>query len=106
MHLGSISSQQPVRLRSRDGSAQLLNADHVARGVAKGTVADAVRLLGRLLDYLGAAGLELREGAVEVGGGQVDAEVAAFGHQLEDGAALVVGDAGGGGRRMQHDGSI
>src|SRR3712207_4832152 len=91
-------------LRAPGGSAQLLDADHVACGVAEGAVADSVRLLGRLLHDLGAAGLQLREGAVEVGGGQVDTEVAALGHQLVDGAALVLGDAGGGGRRMQHDG--
>ena len=52
------------------GSAQLLDADHVARGVAEGAVADAVRLLGRLLDDLGVAGLQPLEGAVEVVGGQ------------------------------------
>ena len=46
------------------------------------------------------------EGAVEVLGGQVDAEVAALGHHLEDGAALVVGEAGGGGRRVQDDGGV
>ena len=81
-----------------------LDADHVARRVAEGAVADAVRLLGRLLDDLGAAGLQLLEGAVEVGGGQDDADVAALGHHLGDGAALVVGDAGVGGRRVQDDG--
>src|SRR5688572_23978088 len=36
------------------GSAQLLDADHVARGIAEGAVADAVRLLGGLLHDLGA----------------------------------------------------
>ena len=45
----------------------------------------------------------LLEGAVEVGGGQVDAGVGALGHHLGDGAALVVGDAGVGGRRVQDD---
>ena len=61
-------------LRSPDGSAQLLDADEVARGIAEGAVANPVRLLGRLLDDVGAAGLQPREGAVEVGGGQDDAE--------------------------------
>src|ERR687894_637682 len=55
--------------RSPDGSTQLLDADQVARGIAEGAVANPVRLLGRLLDDLGAAGLQPREGAVEVGGG-------------------------------------
>ena len=54
-------------------SAQLLDADHVARGVAERAVADAVRLLGRLLDDLGVAGLQPLEGAVEVVRGQDDA---------------------------------
>jgi hypothetical protein len=50
----------------------------VARGTAEGAVANPARLLGRLLDDLGAAGLQPREGAVEVGGGQGDAGVAAL----------------------------
>src|SRR4051794_13537453 len=85
-------------------SGKLLDADEVARGVADAAVPDAVRLLGRLLDDLGVAGLQPLEGAVEVGGGQVDAGVGALGHHLGDGAALIVGDAGSGGRRVQHDG--
>src|SRR5215204_5613507 len=90
--------------RSPDGSAQLLDADQVARGIAEGAVANPVRLLDRLLDDLGVAGLHSLEGAVEVLGGQEDAGVGALGHHLGDGAALVVGDAGVGGRRMQDDG--
>src|SRR5919109_3720133 len=85
-------------------SAQLLDADQVPRGIAKGAVADPVRLIDRLLDDLGVAGLQPLEGAVEVGGGQVDAGVGALGHHLGDGAALVVGDSGVGGRRMEDDG--
>src|ERR1700716_3661372 len=91
-------------LRSRDGSAQLDDADEVARGIAEGAVANAVRLLDRLLNDVGVAGLQPLEGAVEVLGGQVDVAVGALGHHLGDGAALVVGDAGVGGRRMQDDG--
>ena len=83
---------------------QLLDADEVARGIAEGTVADPVRLVGRLLDDFGVAGLQPGEGAVDVGGGQVDAGVGALGHHLGDGPALVVGDAGGGLRRVQDDG--
>ena len=45
----------------------------------------------------------LLEGGVEVRGGQVDARVGALGHHLGDGAALVLGDAGVGGGRVQHD---
>src|SRR5206468_8240730 len=63
--------------------------------------ANAVGLIRRLLDDLGVPGLQPLKGAVEVGGGQVDAGVGALGHHLGDGAALVVGDAGGGGRRVQ-----
>src|SRR4029453_16604875 len=47
----------------------LLDADHVARGIAERAVADAVRLIGQLLDHFGAAGFYLREGVVVVGGG-------------------------------------
>jgi len=68
-------------------SAELVDADQVARGIAEGAVANAVGLLGRLLDGLGAAGLQPIEDAVEVVGGQGDGGVAALGDQLEDGAA-------------------
>ena len=44
-------------LGERVGSAQLVDADQVARGIAEGAVANPVRLLGRLLDDFGAAGL-------------------------------------------------
>src|SRR3954454_19440720 len=82
---------------------QLLDADEVARGIAEGAVADPVRLVGRLLDDFGVTGLQPREGAVDVGGGQVDARVGALGHHLGDGPALVVGDAGSGRRGVQDD---
>src|SRR5215472_11672218 len=88
-----------------DGSAHLADADQVASGIAEGAVAYPVRLLGRLLDDLGAAGRQPLEGAVEVGGGQGDVGVAALGHHLDDGPALVVGDAAAGrSRRLQDDG--
>jgi hypothetical protein len=45
-----------------------------------------------------------REDAVQVGDRQEDAGEGSLGHHLDDGAALLVGDAGGGGRRMQDDG--
>src|SRR5205085_11347991 len=76
--------------RSPDGSAQLLDADHVAGGVADGEVAHPVGLVDRLLDDLGVSGLHPREGAVEVFGGQDDDPVGALGHHLGDRAALVV----------------
>src|SRR4051812_29452952 len=82
----------------------LLDSDQVAGGIAEGAVADPVRLVGGLLDHLGVAGLQPLEGAVEVGGGEVDAGEGALGHHLRHGAALVVGDAGVGGRRIQDDG--
>ena len=62
---------------------------------AAGTIAPArVFIMG-----VGVAGLQSLEGGVEILGGQVDAGVRALGHHLGDGAALVVGDAGVGGRR-------
>jgi hypothetical protein len=57
---------------------QLVDADQVARGIAEGAVANRVRLLGRLLDDFGAAGLQALEGAVEVGGGQNEVGVSAL----------------------------
>src|SRR5260370_1100043 len=91
-------------LRSPGGSAQPLDADQVARGIAEGAVANPVRLVDRLLDDLGVPGLQPLEGAVEVLGGQEDPAVGALGHHLGDGAALVVGGAGVGRRRCQEDG--
>src|SRR5450755_36943 len=85
------------------GSAPFVDADQVARGIAEGAVANPVRLLGRLLDDLGVSGLQPREGAVEVGGGQDDVGVAALRHHLDDGAALIVGDAAPGERRRLQD---
>src|SRR3712207_5247451 len=82
------------RLRSPEASAQLLDAEQVAGGIAEGAVADPVGLLGRLLDDFGAAGLQPLERAVEVLGGQEEAGVGALGHHLDDGAALVLRDAG------------
>src|SRR3954447_11426839 len=87
-------------------SAQLLDADHVARGIAEGAVANAVRLLGGLLDDLGIPGLQPLEGAVEVLGGQEDPAVGALRHHLRDGAAFVVGDARVDARRRQEDGRV
>src|SRR5947207_13141734 len=69
-------------LRSPGGSAELVDADQVARGIADGAVANPVGLLGRLLHDVGAAGLQAREGAVEVGGGQGDDGVGSLGHHL------------------------
>src|ERR1051325_6314144 len=43
-------------------SGELRDADQVAGGVAEGAVADAVGLVGRLLDDLGLAGLQPLEG--------------------------------------------
>src|SRR5512142_1020312 len=95
---------RPCTWLRRRGSAQFLDTDQVARGIAEGAVANPVRLLDRLLDDLGVAGLQPLEGAVEVLGGQEDPALGALGHHLGDGAALVVGDARVGGRRRQEDG--
>jgi hypothetical protein len=78
-----VRTTAPMKSRNRErsgtdagrptwGRRLAVDTDQVARGIAHG--ADAVRLLGRLLDDLGAAGLlQLGEGAVEVGGGQENA---------------------------------
>ncbi len=62
-----------VALISLRPGGQLLDADHVAGGVTDGAVAHPVRLVDRLLHHLDATGLQAVEGAVEVGGGQVQA---------------------------------
>src|SRR4051794_11549702 len=85
-------------------SADLEDADEVAGGVAERAVAHAPRLVGRLLDDVDVDRLQLLEGAVDVLGGEVDAAVGALRHHLRDRAALLVGDAGVHGRRVQHDG--
>src|SRR5919108_4494529 len=85
-------------------SQRCLDADVVACGIAEGAVASPVRLVNGLLDDLGSAGLQLLEDLVEVGGGQKDPAVRPFGHHLGDGSALLLGDAGVGGRRRQEDG--
>jgi len=61
-----------------DGSAAaLLDADQVPGRITERTVADAVRLLSRLLDDLGVARLHSRERAIGIRGGQVDPTVGA-----------------------------
>src|SRR5919204_857382 len=65
-------------------SAQLLDTDEVARGIADRAVANPPRLLGWLLGDLGVAGLQPLERAVEVGGGQEEAGLRGFGPHLGD----------------------
>src|SRR5262245_40560091 len=83
--------------------AKLLDAEQVAGRVAEGAVADAVGLVGRLLHDLGVTRLEAFERAVQVIRGEVDAREGALGHHLGDRALLLLGDAGRGGGRIQHD---
>src|SRR3954452_16760745 len=85
------------------GSGELVDAHHVARRVAEGAVADAVRLLDGFLHDLGSPGLQLLEGAVEGLGGEHDDPVGALRHHLGDGPLLLVGDARIGRWRVQHD---
>ena len=93
------------RRRTRvHASAQLLDPDQVAGRIADGAVPNAPGLLGGLLDDVGVACLEPLERAVEVPRREIDAAVRALGHHLGDDPALVVGDAGVGGRRVQDDG--
>src|SRR6185312_10268420 len=83
--------------------APLLHAQQVAGGIAEGAIAYAVGLLGRLFDDFGAAGLDFFESGVEVLGGQQHHRVGALGHHLGNGALFLIGDAGAGRRRKQHD---
>jgi hypothetical protein len=57
----------------------LVDADHVARGVAHGEVPGAPRLVGRLLDDLAARGADRGEGGVDVVGFEVHAVQRALG---------------------------
>src|SRR4051812_49162742 len=75
-------------LAPRSCSAQLLDPHQVAGRISYGAVADAVRLLGGLLDDLGIVGLEPLERRVEVAGPQEDPAVGALRHHLRDGATL------------------
>src|SRR5665213_42895 len=97
------SARSTVGTSEITGSAKLVDTEQVPRGIPERAVANAVWLLGRLLDDLGAAGLQLREGVVEVVGGERDDAVGALGHHLGDRATLVGGDAGVGARRVQDD---
>jgi hypothetical protein len=80
-------------LRSPDGSAQLVDADQVARGIAEGAVANPVRLLGRLLDDLGAAGL------------QAQLPLAINSAMVRRSSSVTPGSAAGGSRTMDVDGA-
>ena len=64
---------KPLRNPTDRGSGQRVDPDQVAGRIAEGAVADTVRLIGRLLHDVGAAGLQLVEDAVQVVGGQGDA---------------------------------
>src|SRR6188472_3949927 len=61
------------------GSAQLVDADHVAGRITEGTVANTPGLVDRLLNNLGAAGLQPVERLVQIVGGQRDRGVGALG---------------------------
>lgn len=74
--------------------ARLLDTDHVAGRVTKGTVPHAVWLLSRFLDHLDVSGLHLFKRTVEIFGGEQECSESALGHHLGDQAALVVGEAG------------
>jgi hypothetical protein len=82
---------------------QVIAADTIAREVTIGRIAFPLRLLDRLLAYVGTAG-PLPGGGVEVGGEQDDAALAALRHHLGDGPPLIFGDNVVSGRRIQNDG--
>ncbi len=75
-------------------SAPLLDADEVTRRIPEGAVAKPIVLGHRLLDDLGAAGLNPFERPVEVLCSPENPTVRSFGHHLGDGAAFVVRSAG------------
>ncbi len=62
-----VAVTRPVRL----GLGGLLDADEVARRIAHGAVAQAVRLIRRLLHDLDVGGCEPLEGGIHVGGREV-----------------------------------
>src|SRR6266487_4051385 len=102
--VGHIDPVCTVVLR-RTARREIGSRPHQSLPSVPGMAAIAAAGLARLLaDLGGVAGLQPLKGAVEVAGGQHDPAVGALGHHLGDGAPLVVGDAGVGGRRRQEDG--
>src|SRR3954447_22275138 len=77
-----------VRMVRRSG--QLLDPEQVAGRIAERAVADAVGLVGRLLDDFGVAALQSLERRVDVLGRQQDRGVGALRHHLGDRASLVI----------------
>src|SRR5688500_4573887 len=59
--IGSPSVGRGLRRAWGEASAQLLDAEQVAGGVAEGAITYAVRLVDRLLDDFGVARLQLLE---------------------------------------------
>src|SRR5664280_2460662 len=86
--LSSSSAASDVYKRSPDGSAQLLDANEVARGVAERAVAHAPGLRRRLLEHLGARCTDLLEGGVEVVGAEDRRLQRALSHERQEGVAL------------------
>jgi hypothetical protein len=72
--------------------ARLVEAQHVAGGIAKGAVADAVRLVDRLLQHLGTRGADALERGVAVVGPEDDSAQQALRQQFRH--RLLVGGRG------------
>src|SRR5690606_29865071 len=89
--------------RRVDGSGGLVDADHVARGVAEGAVADAVGLVGGFLEHFAAGGADALEGRVAVVGGEVDAAQQALGEQFGGGVLVGLGGVRVADRRFEDD---
>src|SRR6478672_5089051 len=102
--LSATCSSRLMRVSSgKTGSGGLVDPDVVPGRVAERTVADAVRLVHRLLDDLRVGRLQALEQTVEVVALQHEGGVGALGHHLADGTALVLGEPGIDGRRRQDD---
>src|SRR5690606_7596062 len=76
-----------VRIRHTVSTSlpRLVDPQQVPGGVPEGAVADAVRLVHRLLEDLAPGGTDLLEGGVDVVGGEDDAAQQALGEQLRHG---------------------
>jgi hypothetical protein len=77
--------------------------DQVARGVAEGAVAQAIRLVERLLDDLDARFTDPLEGRVAVLGGEDHAAQHPLGHELRDRLPVGGRRVGVAARRFEHD---
>src|SRR6266498_1224679 len=83
--------------------ARLVEAQHVAGGIAEGAVADTVRLVDRLLQHLGTRGADALESGVAVVGAEDDTAQQALRQQFRRGRLVGGRGVRGRDRRFEDD---